>query len=397
MTKVLGMMGDFAVAEAAKLCNPDVVAAFPITPQTIIVERLSEFVADGELDCEYITVESEHSAMSACYGASSTGARVYTATASQGVALMCEILYLVASARFPVVMTVVNRALSGPISIWCDHNDAMLARDSGWIQWFVEDCQEAYDSTIQAFRVGEDRRVSLPVMVCLDGFILSHSIEPVEIIEPTTDKKTIDGFLPRRDPLYRLDIDAPIAVGTCAFPEYYMDIKKAQNEAMRNAKDVMKEVVEEFGDRWGRYYPIIEPYKMDDAEAALVTMGSFTGTAKATVDEMREEGERVGLVKLRCFRPFPIEEMRIALRDVQACGVVDRAVSFGSFAPSYAETSSAMNTGREGPLLRNFIAGLGGRDVTVADFKKMYDLLYDDLKKGVIEQPITWYGIRKEV
>ncbi|MFX1466643.1 MAG: hypothetical protein ACFFA5_09240 [Promethearchaeota archaeon] len=250
--KTLGMMGDFAVAEAAKLCNPDVIAAYPITPQTIIVERLSEFVADGELDCEYICVESEHSAMSACFGASATGARVYTATASQGLALMIEIVYITASARFPVVMTIANRALSGPINIHCDHSDAMLARDSGWIQLFAEDCQEAYDSTIQAFRIAEDKQVSLPVMNCLDGFVLSHSIEPVTTL-PIEDEETLDGFLPIRDPLYKLDVDAPIAQGLLALPEFYMEIKRGQQEAHLKSMDVIKEVIQDFGDRWGRY------------------------------------------------------------------------------------------------------------------------------------------------
>jgi pyruvate ferredoxin oxidoreductase alpha subunit len=394
MAKVLGMMGDFAVAEAATLCDPDVIAAYPITPQTIIVERLAEHVADGELECEYICVESEHSAMSACFGASAAGSRVFTATASQGLALMVEIMYITASARFPVIMGVANRALSGPINIHNDHSDSMLARDSGWLQLFAEDCQEAYDSIVQAFRIGEDKRVSLPVMVCLDGFILSHSVEPVEIIEPT-DKKTIDGFLPPRDPLYKLDVDAPIAEGLLALPEFYMEIKRGQQEAMLISKDVVKEVVEDFGERWGRYYPIVEPYKMDDAEVALVTMGSVTGTARATVDELREEGKQVGLVKLRCYRPFPVEEMQYALKDVQACAVLDKSVSFGYSGPTYADTASAMYTAKARPLLKDFIVGLGGKDVTVGGLKTMYEKLYADLNKGEVEQPVEWIGLNE--
>ena len=392
--KVLGMMGDFAVAEAAKLCNPDVIAAYPITPQTIIVERLAEFVADGELDCDYICVESEHSAMSACFGASAVGARVYTATASQGLALMIEIVYITASARFPVVMTIANRALSGPINIHCDHSDAMLARDSGWIQLFAEDCQEAYDSTIQAFRIAEDKQVSLPVINCLDGFVLSHSIEPVEIIEPT-EEETLDGFLPIRDPLYKLDVDAPIAQGLLALPEFYMEIKRGQQEAHLRSLDVIKEVIQDFGDRWGRYWPVVEPYQMDDAEVAVVTIGSSTGTGRAAVDELRAEGKKVGLVKLRCFRPFPVKDIQAALKNAGAVGVCDRAVSFGSTGPAYADTAGAM-VGRSGPLVKNFIIGLGGKDITIDTFRAMYDNLYADLAKGEVEEPVEWIGIRGE-
>jgi pyruvate ferredoxin oxidoreductase alpha subunit len=387
------MMGDFAVAEAAKLCNPDVIAAYPITPQTIIVERLSEFVADGELDCEYICVESEHSAMSACFGASAAGARVFTATASQGLALMIEIVYIVASARFPVVMAIADRALSGPINIHCDHSDAMLARDSGWLQLFAEDCQEAYDTTIQAFKIAEDKRVSLPVMPCLDGFVLTHSIEPVTTL-PIDDAETLDGFLPIRDPLYKLDIEAPIVQGLLALPEFFMEIKRGQQEAHLKSIDVVKEVIQEFGERWGRYYPVVEPYQMDDAEVAVMTMGSATGTARAAVDELRAEGKKVGLVKLRCFRPYPVKDIQAAFKNVQAVGVCDRAISFGSTGPSYADAAGTMY-GRGGPLLKNFIIGLGGKDITVDQFRTMFDKLYADLAKGEIEETVEWIGIRE--
>ncbi|MFX1519500.1 MAG: transketolase C-terminal domain-containing protein [Promethearchaeota archaeon] len=391
--KTLGMMGDFAVAEAAKLCNPDVIAAYPITPQTIIVERLSEFVADGELDCEYICVESEHSAMSACFGASAAGARVFTATASQGLALMIEIVYITASARFPIVMAIADRALSGPINIHCDHSDAMLARDSGWIQLFAEDCQEAYDTTVQSFRIAEDKRVSLPIMPCLDGFVLTHSIEPVTTL-PLEDEETLDGFLPIRDPLYKLDIEAPIAQGLLALPDFYMEIKRGQQEAHLKSIDVIKEVIQEFGERWGRYYPVVEPYRMDDAEVAVVTIGSATGTGRVAVDTLREEGKKVGLVKLRCFRPFPDKDIQLALKNAQAVGVCDRAVSFGSTGPAYADTAGALY-GRGGPLLKNFIIGLGGKDITVDTFRAMYDKLYTDLSKGEVEERTEWIGIRE--
>jgi pyruvate ferredoxin oxidoreductase alpha subunit len=391
--KTLGMMGDFAVAEAAKLCNPDVIAAYPITPQTIIVERLSEFVADGELDCEYICVESEHSAMSACFGASAAGARVFTATASQGLALMIEIVYITASARFPIVMAIADRALSGPINIHCDHSDAMLARDSGWLQLFAEDCQEAYDTTIQAFKIAEDKRVSLPVMPCLDGFVLTHSIEPVTTL-PIDDEETLDGFLPIRDPLYKLDIEAPIAQGLLALPDFFMEIKRGQQEAHLNSIDVVKEVIQEFGERWGRYYPVVEPYQMDDAEVAAMTIGSATGTARVAVDELRAEGKKVGLVKLRCFRPFPVKDIQAALKNVQAVGVCDRAISFGATGPSYADVACTMY-GRSGPLLKNFIIGLGGKDITVDQFRTMFDKLYADLAKGEVEETVEWIGIRE--
>jgi len=390
--KTLGMMGDFAVAEAAKLCNPDVIAAYPITPQTIIVERLSEFVAEGELDCEYICVESEHSAMSACFGASAAGARVFTATASQGLALMVEIVYIVASARFPVVMAIADRALSGPINIHCDHSDAMLARDSGWIQLFAEDCQEAYDTTIQSFKIAEDKRVSLPVMPCLDGFVLTHSIEPVTTL-PIDDEETLDGFLPIRDPLYKLDIEAPIAQGLLALPEFFMEIKRGQQEAHLKSIDVIKEVIQDFGDRWGRYYPVVEPYRMDDAEVAVITIGSATGTARVAVDVLREEGKKVGLVKLRCFRPFPEKDLLAAIKNVQAIGVCDRAISFGATGPSYADVAGALY-GR-GPLLKNFIIGLGGKDITIDTFRTLFDKLYADLAKGEVEEKVEWVGIRE--
>ena len=390
--KTLGMMGDFAVAEAAKLCNPDVIAAYPITPQTIIVERLSEFVAEGELDCEYICVESEHSAMSACFGASAAGARVFTATASQGLALMVEIVYIVASARFPVVMAIADRALSGPINIHCDHSDAMLARDSGWIMLFTEDCQEAYDTTIQSFKIAEDKRVSLPVMPCLDGFVLTHSIEPVTTL-PIDDEETLDGFLPIRDPLYKLDIEAPIAQGLLALPEFFMEIKRGQQEAHLKSIDVIKEVIQDFGDRWGRYYPVVEPYRMDDAEVAVITIGSATGTARVAVDVLREEGKKVGLVKLRCFRPFPEKDLLAAIKNVQAIGVCDRAISFGATGPSYADVAGALY-GR-GPLLKNFIIGLGGKDITIDTFRTLFDKLYADLAKGEVEEKVEWVGIRE--
>ena len=394
MAKLVGLQGDFAVAEAAKLCDPDVIAAYPITPQTLIVERLSEFVADGELNASFVAVESEHSAMSACYGASAMGARVYTATASQGLVLMLEILYITSASRFPVIMTIAYRTLSGPINIHADHSDSMAARDSGWIQIYAEDCQEAYDTTLMAFKIGEHPDVSLPVMNCLDGFVLSHSIEPVELL----DQKEFDdsGFLPPRDPLYALDPKNPVTVGVLALPDFFMEIKRGQQEVTLNSKKVIEEVHKEFGEKFGRSYPpFLESYQAEDADVLLVTIGSMTGTARAAVNKMRKAGKKVGLVKLRVFRPFPTEEIIEALQGAKAVSVVERNISVGSTGAGYLDIAGAMYQAKERPLLLNHIIGIGGKDITVNNFEYIADKAFEAAKKGEVEQPVEWVGVRE--
>lgn len=364
----LGMEGSFAVAEAVRLADVDVVAAYPITPQTHIVERISELVANGELEAEFICVESEHSAMSACLGASAAGARAFTATAGQGLELMHEVLYVAPAMRLPVVMTVANRALSSPLNVWGDHSDAMAVRDCGWIQVFAETGQEVFDLTYCAFRIGEDPRVLLPVMVHLDGFHLSHVIEPVEIPDP----EEVEGFLPPYRHPYPLDPRRPVTLGAYGPPYIYMEAKRAQEEALRASKRVVLEVWERWREITGRAYRPVEVYRGEDAEVLLMVMGSFAQTAAVAVDELREEGLRVGLVRLRLWRPFPFEELRQALRGVPTVVVLDRCLSFGGpGGPVWSEVASALYGEAERPRLVSFIGGLGGREIEVEEFKRM--------------------------
>jgi pyruvate ferredoxin oxidoreductase alpha subunit len=324
MAKRVGMEVSVAVAEAAKLANVDVVAAYPITPQTHIVEHLAELVANGELDAEYIPVESEHSAMSACLGASAVGARTFTATAGQGLELMHEVLYIASSMRLPVVMTVVNRALSAPLSVWGDHSDAMAVRDTGWIQIFVENGQEAVDNVICAFRFAEDRRVLLPVMIHLDGFHLSHMIEPLFLPEPSE----VDQFIPPYEYPLPLNPDKPVAMGDFGPPIIYSEAKWAQEVNLRAAKRVIIQCWKEFGKLFHRHYSPVESYHSEDAAVLLLTMGSFSETAAMAIDKMRTEGKSVGQVKLRLWRPFPFEEFRKAVKNAEVLIVLDRALSF---------------------------------------------------------------------
>ena len=305
MSKRIGIEVSLGVSEAVKLANVDCIAAYPITPQTHIVEHLSEIVANGELDAEFIPVESEHSAMSVCCGCSAAGARTYTATSSQGLALMNEIVFIVPSLRLPIVMTVADRSLSGPISIWNDHTDVMSVRDCGWIQFFVENGQEAFDAHLQAFKIAEDKRVLLPVMVHMDGFILTHMIEPIEFLE----KEEVNKFLlDRYYPEIQLNPEKPVTMGPVGIPEIYTEAKKAHDHVLQNSKQVILEVWKEFGDIFGRYFNPVETYKIEDAEIVVLTMGSYGETATVAIDELRKEGEKAGLIKLRLWRPFPFEE-----------------------------------------------------------------------------------------
>jgi len=378
MGKRIAKEVSIAIAEAVKQCKVDVIAAYPITPQTHIVEHLSELVANGELDAEYVTVESEHSAMSACLGSVATGARTFTSTSAQGLALMHEILFIAPALRLPVVMVVVNRALSAPISIWNDHSDIMAERDIGWIQTFAENGQEAVDLIYHAFRVAEDRRVMFPAIVNIDGFNLSHMIEPIEL----PDQELVDKYLPPFKPKYKLDPRKPISMGPVGIPEIYIEAKKAQDEAFKNAYKVVVKAWDEFEEIFGRRYNPVETYRMEDAEVALLIMGSLAETAMTAVDKMREAGKKVGLVRIRLWRPFPLKDFVKAVKGVKVLAVIDRALSIGATGgPVAVEARSALYQVPGRPRVVNFIAGLGGRDVTVEDFEEMTDKAYFYMKK----------------
>ncbi len=366
MTTRVGIEVSLAVADAVRLANADVVAAYPITPQTHIVEHLAELVANGELDAEYIPVESEHSAMSACLGSAASGARTFTATSAQGLALMNEVLFVASAMRLPIVMAVANRALSAPLSIWGDHSDAMSVRDTGWIQIFVENGQQAVDNTICAFRIGEDRRVLLPVMVHLDGFNLTHVIEP--IIYP--EEAEVARFLPPNKYPLPLNPNQPVAMGDFAPPVIFTEAKWAQEMNMQASKKVVLEVWDEFNKTFGRRYLPVDKYHSDGAKVLLLTMGSAGETASVSVDELRAEGGSVGQISLRLWRPFPFEEVRDAVKDADILIVLDRAISVGGPAgPVASEVKAALYNLDRKPKVVSFVGGLGGRDITVRGFK----------------------------
>jgi len=364
----IGMEASIAVAETVGLCDTDVIAAYPITPQTHIVEHLSELVADGELDAEFVPVESEHSAMSCCVGSSAAGARTFTATSSQGLALMHEILYIASALRLPIVMCVVDRAMSGPISIWNDHSDIMAERDTGWIQTFAENAQEAVDMTIHSFRVAEHPDVCQPIIFNLDGFILSHMIEPLELPDPDLVKK----YLPNFQPLQRLDPVNPISMGPVGVPPVYTEAKWSQEMAMRKALPVIEKCWDEFEEVFGRKYRSVETYKTDNADVLLVTMGSIGETAMTYVDQARESGVKVGLVRIRLWRPFPKQAFLDAVKGAKALSVIDRCMTLGGVSgPVASELKSLLYHEKDRPKVVEFQAGLGGRDIPVSDFDRM--------------------------
>lgn len=380
MIEKKGIEVSIAASEAAKLARVEVIAAYPITPQTHIVEHLAEIVANGELDAVYLNVESEHSALSACCGSSAAGARTFTSTSAQGMELMHEILFIASGLRLPIVMAAVNRALSSPLSIWGDHSDVMAARDTGWIMLFCENGQEVVDSIIMAFKIAEDRRVLLPVMVNLDGFSLSHVIEPIEFPE----QSAVDAFLPSYNPVYTLHPDKPVTMGAYAMPELYTEAKYAQEMAIINSKAVVAEVFEDFGKRFGRNYNIIETYNIDEADSVLIALGSINENIKTAIDELKAEGKEMGLVQLRLFRPFPSEELFAALNDKKRIAVVERAMPGGSInGPLYNEISSLLYSHGMKAQLENYITGLGGRDVLIDDIKWLYDKTTSSSARGV--------------
>ncbi|HAI87890.1 MAG TPA: pyruvate ferredoxin oxidoreductase [Firmicutes bacterium] len=385
--------GNEAVAEGMRQINPDVVAAYPITPQTEIVQIFSSFVANGKVDTEFVTVESEHSAMSATVGASSAGARAMTATSANGLALMWEIVYIAASMRLPIVMPVVNRALSGPINIHCDHSDTMGARDAGWVQIFSENAQEAYDNLLQAVRIAEDKNVLLPVMVTMDGFIISHAMEVMHLLEDEKVRQWVGEYVPE-NPL--LDVDNPVTVGPLDLYDWNMEHKRQQAEAMIQAKPVILEVAKDYAKLSGREYGLFEEYMLDDAEIAIVVLGSTAGTAKEVVKALRADGVKAGLLKVRVFRPFPAREIAAALGGKKAIAVMDRSDSFNAVSgPVFAEVRSAMYGVENAPKIVDYIYGIGGRDVTMDHIKSVYDDLAKIVKTGQVERALTYLGIRE--
>jgi pyruvate ferredoxin oxidoreductase alpha subunit len=387
--KTLGMNGDSAIAYAMKQINPDVVAGYPITPQTIAIERFSEYVADGEVDTEFVATESEHSAMSACIGASAAGGRVMTSTASAGLALMWEVLYVASGMRLPIVMNVMNRALSSPLNIHCDHSDSMGARDSGWIQIHGENVQEGYDNVIQAVKIAETAR--LPVMPCFDGFIVSHAVERFDAL----DDEVIRKFLGKYKPQYSLlNVKSPITMGPADLPDFYMEHKKQQHEAMKKALEIVKQVGKEYKEISGKFYDTMETYKLNDAEVAIVVIGSTSGTVRETVDIMRKKGLKVGSLKLRLFRPFPRDDIINALRHLNVIAIMDKSDSFGSFGgPLFLEIRNSLFKHSNAEIV-NYIYGLGGRDVRVNDIEKVFNDLREISKTGKVNEYINYLGVR---
>ncbi len=392
MNKKVGIEVSLAAADAVKMANVDLIAAYPITPQTHIVEHLSELVANGELDAEFIPVESEHSALSVCIGSAAVGARTFTCTSSQGLALMNEIIFIAASLRLPIVLILANRSLSGPLSIWNDHTDVMSIRDSGWVQVFVENGQEVFDHVFFAFRVAEDQKVSLPVIINLDGFILTHVIEPIEY----WDQESVNKYLPDFKPVSTLNPDAPVTMGAFGMPGIYTEAKKAQDEALIKSKPEIIKAWKEMGEVIGRRYSPVETNNIEGAETVFLTMGSVGETVSVAVEKLRAQGKPVGQIKLRLWRPFPVEEFREAVRNVKRIIVIDRAVSFGGQGgPVAAEIRSVLYDEENRPSVTNFICGLAGRDVTPDNYIDMYEKSIKMTGDKAKEEDYVLYGVRE--
>ncbi len=402
--EIMALAGDQAVAYAVKQSDVDVVAAYPITPQTIIVEKFSEYVANGEVETEFICVESEHTAMAASLAASVTGARTFTATASAGLALMHEMLFVTSGCRAPVVMAIANRALSAPLNIHGDHSDSMAQRDSGWIQMYAENAQEAYDSIIQAFRIAENFEVLLPAMVGLDGFTLSHTLENVETL-PDEAVKEFVGIRKFPNVLthegktapFRLDPANPMTMGPIALQNYYFEFKRQQEEAMKHAAKVIQQVNREYATISGRSYGngLVEGYCLEDAEIAAICLGSTAGTMKTVVDDLRRKGVKAGLLRIRTFRPLPVEDIRSALANVKALAVMDKSLSFGgNGGPVFHEVRHLLYETVNRPYVVNYIYGLGGRDTSPSEMRSIYENLQSILQTGHVDAPIQYLGLR---
>jgi len=401
----IALNGDEAVAYAAKQSDVDVVAAYPITPQTIIVEKFSEYVANGEVQTAFVCTESEHSALAACLAASATGARAFTASASAGLALMHEMLFVTSGCRAPVVMAVANRALSAPLNIHGDQSDSMAERDSGWIQIYVENAQEAYDSIIQAFRIAEDANVSLPIIIGLDGFTLSHTLENLDVLSDDAAARFVGTRqLPNvlthegKSVPFKLDPENPMTMGPIALTNYYFEFKRQQEEAMKNALEVIQKVHAEYAELTGRSYGdgLIEQYHLEDAEIAVVCVGSTSGTLKTIVDSLRVEGVKAGLLRLRAFRPLPVEVLRSALRNVKVLAVMDKSMSFGGDGGAvYHEVRHVLYDAKTRPVIVNYIYGLGGRDSSPRELHKVYEDLLQISKSGHVEKQVSYLGLRE--
>ena len=388
------LSGNEAAATAMKQINPDVVAAFPITPSTEIPQYFSTFVDNGMVDTEFVAVESEHSAMSACIGAEAAGARAMTATSANGLSLMWEMIYIASGMRLPIVMSLVNRAVSGPLNIHNDHSDAMGVRDAGWIMLFSETNQEAYDNLLMAHRIAENKNVMLPLMVCQDGFITSHSIENIELLEDEKVKEFVGKYIPKH---YLLNEKEPVAMGPMDLQSFLFEHKYQQAEAMRNAKQVILDVAKDFEKLTGRKYGLFEEYRLDDAEIAIVCMNSTAGTTKDVVDILREKGIKAGLLKVRVFRPFPAEEIAKALSHVKAVAVLDKADSLnGAGGALFTDITSAMQVNGVQVPTSSYIYGIGGRDTTTKEIESVFNDLMEDSKKEKIENPYRYLGLRKE-
>ena len=387
------LSGNEAAAIAMKQINPDVVAAFPITPSTEIPQYFSTFVSNGTVDTEFVAVESEHSAMSACVGAEAAGARAMTATSANGLSYMWEMIYIASSLRLPIVMSLVNRAVSGPLNIHNDHSDAMGVRDAGWIMLFSENNQEAYDNLIMAHRIAENKDVLLPLMVCQDGFITSHSIENIELIEDDKVKEFVGTYKPEH---YLLNDKEPIAIGPLDVQSYLFEHKYQQAEAMRNAKKVILDVSKDFEKMTGRKYSFFEEYRMEDAEIAVVCMNSTAGTTKTVVDELREKGIKAGMIKVRVFRPFPAEEIAEALGNLKAVAIMDKADSLNAMGGAlYEDVISSMYTAKKQVPAVSYVYGIGGRDTTSNNIHEVFDYLAQVAKTGEIDNPYRYVGLRK--
>ena len=386
------LSGNEAVATAMKQINPDVVAAFPITPSTEIPQYFSTFVANGSVDTEFVAVESEHSAMSACIGAQSAGSRAMTATSANGLSLMWEMIYIASSLRLPIVLNLVNRAVSGPLNIHCDHSDAMGVRDAGWIMLFSENNQEAYDNNLMAHRIAENLDVQLPVMICQDGFITSHSIENIELEEDADVKKFVGEYHPEH---YLLNKKEPIAVGPLDLQAYLFEHKAQQAEAMKCAKQVILDVSKDFEKWTGRHYDLFEKYKLDDAEIAIVCMNSTAGTAKAVVDKLRNNGVKAGLLKVRVYRPFPGEEVSKALSHLKAVAVLDRSDSLNAIGGAlFEDVTSSLYIAKQNVPIVNYVYGIGGRDTTEKDIEAVYSDLTEIALSGNVKNPYRYLGLR---
>ncbi len=393
MAKRDRLSGNEAVAIALRQINPDVFPAFPITPSTEIPQYFASFAANGEVDTEFIPVESEHSSMSAAIGASAAGARALTATSSCGLAYMWEELYIAASNRLPLALALVNRALSGPININCDHSDSMGARDSGWIQMYAENNQEAYDNMVQAFRISEHKDVKLPIMICQDGFITSHAVENIELLEDNEVRSFVGEYEPEN---YLLNPECPMAVGPYSVTDYYMEAKRNQAEGIKHVEQVVLDVAREFAELSGREYGLFEAYRLDDAERAVVMIGSAAGTTKDAIDRLREKGEKVGLLKIRLYRPFPAEAIADALKNVKAIAVMDRAEGYTNHGgPLGADVMAALFRARSAALATNIIYGLGGRDVRVEDMEQVFEDLQVMIDQDDAGETYRYMGLRE--